>query len=599
MRDDGGQFDPRALDAAPHATLDPACFSANIAALEPAAPELTAALQHTHLPPHWRPAHTLDGAVSFRVEQPGEPPAWLTGSAAPLTRARGLLYGYDPANKNPALPTIAVGAELSLLLERLPRHMAIFVFESDMLLLAAALRCVRVDAAVRAHRVFFTPPAREGPHLTELLEREPGLQPPGVIVTPTLVSPERCAEIQRTCERLHSEVAARRSRELLALHAAATASAGPAGQTGLAIVARSVDPRVRSIARVMHEAAGRLGASAHLAAIDSPLDAHPLRHAAAVVAARPSVVLFVGQNPEVLGVDAPGESMVWALDAGQPDGPPPTNVRTVLAASPAVGDALIESGVSPDRVRPFYWAFPAAGGPQPPAEVGDELLLVADLPDDTAEALGIAGRDTHAEVWRRASALARQRWETAHAAYPGGLLLDAERAAGTPIEPETVRRRFVEWVRTLLLPAAALEAIAAALANIATLRIIGRGWARDAALAERVACADWLPAEMSARAAPWAVVFAGRGDPLSLPLVHAAGLGWSVALHAAAGVDLDDRLGGVLVRDQHFAPFDGLSTLQRVLQSIGSGADERRRANAREHVLRAHTIEARLRDLLA
>jgi len=114
----------------------------NLAALRELQPALAQQLEQTPLPQNWRAVQALDGGITFRTEPPGQAPTWLAASAAPITRANALLADFRPGDKNPALPSIAGGAELTLLLRHLPTHKAVFVFESELAALAAVLRVV-------------------------------------------------------------------------------------------------------------------------------------------------------------------------------------------------------------------------------------------------------------------------------------------------------------------------------------------------------------------------------------------------------------------------------------------------------------------------
>lgn len=200
------------LDDLQPATLDPAIWSANLAALATVQPELAQTLAATPLPEHWRPAIALDGFVTYRIEPPATPPAWLGQSAAPLLRARSRLARFDPCGKNPALPTCAAGAEVDFLLGRLAPHMTLFVFEADIRALAAVLHAHDWSSAIGERRCIFVPPADEEAFLRTLLESHPALLPPGDILLPALAPPDRAAELRAMGEKLHRDIVERRKR---------------------------------------------------------------------------------------------------------------------------------------------------------------------------------------------------------------------------------------------------------------------------------------------------------------------------------------------------------------------------------------------------
>ena len=159
MSEPGTAFDLAQLDAYRPATLDPPVFSANLAALAADQPQLADELRQVVLPETWRPALALDDFPTYRLEPPGQPPAWLGGSAVPLTRARARLAKLEFAGKNPALPACGAGAEAHYLLERLPSHLAMYIFEAEIAVLAAVLRVQDWSAAITHGRCALVPPA--------------------------------------------------------------------------------------------------------------------------------------------------------------------------------------------------------------------------------------------------------------------------------------------------------------------------------------------------------------------------------------------------------------------------------------------------------
>ena len=167
---------------------------------------LLAELEQLALPAHWRPAAALDGSLTYRTDAAGEQPAWLGGAAAPRARADGLLVGFQPGDYNPSLPEIAAGAELQLLLSRLPYYQAVYVFGTEFTSLAAVLRVCDLSSAISAGRCVFVPPGREEAFLREHLAAHPGLLHPGNIVVLPGVADERIQGLCRICERVARDV---------------------------------------------------------------------------------------------------------------------------------------------------------------------------------------------------------------------------------------------------------------------------------------------------------------------------------------------------------------------------------------------------------
>ena len=195
-------------------TLDPDVWSSNLAALAVEQIEFVAELRRVSLPETWRPARALDGFPTYRLEEPGQPPAWLADTAVPLKRAEATLAKSISDDKNVALPCLGTGAELVHLLERLPTHVAVFVFESDVKVLAAILQTQDCSIAISQGRCILLPPEREAAFLTAQMEAHPGLLPPHNILLADLVSTERLQELKGICEQVGRETIKRRNARL-------------------------------------------------------------------------------------------------------------------------------------------------------------------------------------------------------------------------------------------------------------------------------------------------------------------------------------------------------------------------------------------------
>ena len=134
-------------------SLDAAVWRENLAALQRRDAPLADRLAAAALPADWRPVCALDGFPTWRTEAAGAPPAWLGGTALPRRRAAALLAGYQSGDRNPALPTLGTGAEALELLERLPPHIAVYVFLDDTAAAAAVLRTTPLAAALTTGRL--------------------------------------------------------------------------------------------------------------------------------------------------------------------------------------------------------------------------------------------------------------------------------------------------------------------------------------------------------------------------------------------------------------------------------------------------------------
>jgi hypothetical protein len=594
------------MDELRPATLDPAVWSANLAALAVEQPLLAEELRALVLPETWRPALAPDGFVTYRTEQPGAPAAWLGQTAAPLVRARSRLERLDVAGKNPALPTCGTGAEVHFLLSRLPGHLAVFVFETDRQVLAAVLHTQDWSAAITQGRCVLVPPAREYAFLTELMERSSGLLPPAEILLPDLVAPARVAELRAIGERVNRETTQRRDTHLRALGNSVVPSSRTPGDSAvpprLALLALRPQSAALKVAEGLERAARRLEWPVLRCATADPRNVHPLPHCRAVAEFRPDLTIYVGGPRPRLPLATAGTTSVWVLDELESNVELPGDDTLYLAASPTIAASLERAGIPADAILDWFWACEAPTGAAAPATAEDPVVLVGDLPDPRPETCGIQ-RSAHKKLWAQLGRMVAQTWESPRIGEPGKLLVRAERECQVDVRDPELREALQRLVERVLIPAVVLEHIAQMLTSEAGLVLtLGRGWGRIAAGNLKPLAASLF--DLSGRDAelhPRACVMAGQRDPLSPPLLHAAARGWPLLVHALGGQSLAPALGNVLQPRQHFAPFSDRSELRRCLQLLR----EQRQANqeqverTRRHVAEKHTCLRRLQDLRA
>jgi hypothetical protein len=585
--------------------LDPAIRAANLAALHEVHPELAAAVAAAALPAHWRAASGLDGAPTFRVEQPGQPAAWLAGAAAPNARARGLLEGYDALGKNPALPCAGAGGEVRTLLERLAPQLALHVFEHDVVQLAAVLRLVDCAAAIRDRRLILVPPGNEVGYLTELLELEPGLLPPGTILTPILVDAERLSGIQRVCERVFAESTLTRQRRLAAVQQAeARRAVGADAPPRLALVAMSLDRATQARVRAIQAAAERLGCATATAVFRTPADAHPLAHVERLSHFAPTLSLWVGHDPSVLTVPLAGGQAVWVQSPHAAPAAPTPGVK-YLATTPRVQQALRDAGIAGESVADWYWAADERRfeiEAVPPA-TANAVVVVGDLPALSADALALT-LDSQRSLWDCVRSIVRANWETELVGWPERVLLAAEKAARYSIRDPALREHFLRLVAQVAIPGESLMQVIAALRSGGrVVSAIGAGWRAhpDPGIDVLAEDATLLPLDAftTMTQAPCGLVFAGANDPLSPALVELTACGLPLALHAPAGVNLCAALGGIIDPARDLQRFTTRQQLLESVESFVSLAARRRAERLRAQVCAAHTWTSRVQALLA
>jgi|GEM_PF-1264785 len=599
------------LDQADVLRPDPSIWQANLAAAALEQPEYANRLKDAALPAHWRPASGLDGFPTYRIEPQNAPPAWLSGAAAPLTRAENLLRLKDHAEKNPALPSIATGAFLKLLLERLTRRQAVYVFERNPTLVAAVLRNIDFSEDIRIGRCILLPPNDEAAYLASLLERHAGLEPPGTLVAAPHIDEQEIERISRICEPIARDVSETRNRRLAELSELGWPVADNGkGRPAIAILALSADPLTYRRADELTTAAESLGWRTCRRTASGPRDIHMLPHCEALAEFAPDLTICIAHAPG--SITAPPERPVcqWHPYARGASADPSTDKTIHLAASPAVEQALLQAGVPDRRIVKFYWALPdtldqATSPGVSNAENWENskaVVLFGDLPDTADSACGIE-QPTHKQLWAQLHITAKQAWDKPDILRGGVLLHKAEQACGVKLGDIGLRERMVRIIEHVLIHAAVLQTIVQELQQRSyEVWAIGRGWNRGTSVRVNK-LSDAFDQLSSAGAdvrdnapAMLAAVFAGTPDPLRPELFFAAARGWPILLHNPAAKPMTDRLGAVLHPEQHYQPFAGMPDLLAELDSIQKAPERARRrcAHALEHARSEHTYRNRL-----
>jgi len=585
------------FDAAPAADLDPVVWSANLAALEECQPDLAADLRSVQLPANWRPALGLDGAPTYRLEEAGQPPVWLSGTAAPLARARGLLSSFQHSGKNVALPCAGSGAEIALLLERLPAFLALYVFEADRRVLAALLRIRDFSQAIAGGRCLLVPPGREADGLSALLDTYPGLLPPGEIVLPDLAPRARTNEVRLLCEQINRRIMRARSAELENMSNVSVRPPATAGNSPrLAVVSLNAQPASHRLAQALERAARRLGWPVSCQTLADPRHVHPLYHARVLTRFQPTLTVAVNHLLTRLPALPLGLSCVWFHDDNAVPASLSADDTLYLGASPRVLAALERSGAR--RTAACFWACDEVLAEEPLEPTDDRLVLLADLFDTRADIWGF-GQSSHQMLWRRLREVIGEHWQTPRILDRRALLARAERVSGVEISDAGLRESLLRLIERVLIPATVAEEIARALsASGYNVLAVGHGWQR-VELPRLVPYAVDIFQPQVSQLRPAAAVLAGQPDPLCPSLLRAAGLGWPLVVHRLGEGPLRSALGDVLRPEDHLVTFSSLTELRRVLRGLRDRPEETRRRAERacRHLAERHTYEQRLRGL--
>lgn len=456
--------------------IDPAVFERNLAALAVDQPALAQLLRRASIPMTWRPVFALDDWPTWRCESPGEPASWLCDSAVPRTRADALLSIYQPGDLNATLPSLACGAELALLLERLPRHKAVFVFESDEAVLAAVLRVIDLSEAIAAGRCILLHSDQLEQTLAEHLDRWPALLPPGNIMLIPGIGDERVQSLRAIVERFAGERLPAQSR---AFEDAITSLRSPPADsaTRFGIVCAAPQRGSEHTAAALLHAARQIRQNASEFVVRGPRDVHPLAAARWAAAFQPSVTLCVGHRADLLPPNVKGAIYEWLWT--QPETPPTaasraTSTLYAQAADPGEGT----SGGTGQHFFPFAAderLLPIAGA-NAQRRALHAICLVADRPLDNDET-HTKMQPTHQLLWTHLRNSVRATWNSSTPSSGEAILASVERATGISIGEVTVRPLFIDAIeRVLLTGAICHDAMEIAAELQLSVMAIGGGW---------------------------------------------------------------------------------------------------------------------------
>ncbi len=521
-------------------TPDPQIRAANLAAQQSQEPQLARDVDQAGVPAHWRCVRGLDGFTTFRIEEPGQPPRWLAGTAAPATRAAGLLETVRIGEQNPTLSALAAGAELRFLLEHLPAYRAIYVFERDLHVLAAVLSTVDFASDIQAGRCVFVPPGREFDFLEHQLSKNPGLLPPGLIICLPEVPQERLEQVRAICEQTAQRSHALRTQRLAELAVAGTSATAPGPHPRLAILALRPDNLAAATAAALDRAGRQLGWPVLTCSVQTPRDVHPLKHVAELAAFAPSAIICLGHGYG-LPYRTSAQICAWHLSSAGVPAQLPADEILHLGVSPRVSNALRLAATPIARVADWYWGCAPA---EAAAHTRDAAILVGNLADDDPAAVGVE-QPSHKLIWQRAREAIRQLWVEGKFITAATVLRYAERAARLELPATDIRTAVLRAIEYTLIPTTLLRTISQALSSgPGELVTIGQGWPRRA---EGKVCESI--SEFMAQPQPWrplAAVLADPADPLSPSLLQAGALRWPLLLYGSGGPATAAALGHVL-----------------------------------------------------
>lgn len=492
-------------------TLDPSILEANLSALRQQDATLADRLCQilATLDP-LTPAITRDGHLSVRItatpaktsrDREGVVSDWFGRTSIPSVRASALVDRFDTGQANVLLPGIGQGCAVTLLLNRLGRHRAVFVWEPDVSAILIAMHLHDWAQALTEQRLVFIvcPPEQLTVTLTAWLADHPGhLCPDRIMMWPWSTPPE-LASCRASVQTAYHDTQRHRSEALESVRAQ-LAGAGispgerraegssPLGSGAVvALMSTHANEETWALSKALSDAGGHLGWSVVELGIRRPGNVHSLARARVLVehaGRRPhAAILLDTTRNEVRDIlpDAtptvswlgPRSSMVKSMAARI--GP----CDLVAVTSSRVRDRMTSAGVAPDRILVAPYPCLAPSGPPEDAGPSDrpiDLALIADLSPTAPEPFGHK-LPTHTQLWNAAVELIEQRIGTFTEDQGDSIVAQAEAKLDIRIEDRSIRSAMVEALSTCVANTLLWRKMSQLLINNdVKVAFCGRGW---------------------------------------------------------------------------------------------------------------------------
>lgn len=437
--------------------LDPGILERNLAALSRVDPPLAETIRAAAAEaPDVTPAATRDGQVNFRISTSGGKPAWFGRTSIPLVRANALLERFDPGHGNVLLLGIGQGTEAALLLGRLSKARAVFVFETEPINLLLALRLHDFEPAIADERlVLLTAPAeRLADALRQALERRPGHACPARIMVWPFKTPIAADACRITAEEVYRDIESQRARRLETMQAKLSdLPAPPGGEPSIALFSIHTLDETLAYGQQLADAAREAGQLAARSLIQLPGDVHASARATRLadqLEHRPSAALLLdvcrAEIGDVLPDNVPAISWFGhhvPTDERIVDRLGPAD--RVVAADAAVARQLADNGVAADRItiRPLPAPLPIDADPPDWADRPFDVVVLANLGPTDPESYGHQ-LPTHVAVWNAAVERLRADIDKFVSTNIDTILDDTERKLQRRIEDPKARQRIAE-----------------------------------------------------------------------------------------------------------------------------------------------------------
>ena len=554
----------------------------NLAALADVCPSLTELLARTPLPDSFQSTIGRDGSRTFLWSTPDGQTNWLGRTSMPTISAPALLESFDPGMGNVLLYTFGQGEEVTILLEKLHPHQAVFVIEPSIEQLRAALELHDFVDAIRSRRLCLLAGDDAWNDMQAFLEAHRGfLVPQRILGRPWFDSSLIHDLRQRLSELTNRVIEARGSPvEIVAV----STDKLPA----LGIISNLASADVRKWAADLADAAQHIGWIPHRFVLDDPSMVEPAAIQRELVQANCAAMLVIGVCPGSLPYSLPPvPTAVLTL----PDDPMPQWLSKLPEGSFLVTPATEDSSSATHRSVFLPGAVPdrCAGMT---LESGDAVAIVADYLDITAQSVGLT-LASHQHLWRAAEELLRREFSRYVAQDVGRaalmLLGDAEQKLGFKLQSPEVRQGLADRLAGVLIPGVFRERLIQVIRQAGRdVILLGEGW--NECNGQGDSFRGWTAFGSQQWSGVGHAVFPSDTPHSRLRALFTAALGIPVILQGRRNAD--EVQDPIRLIPRFSSPDDALRQIERQNSQKDSTAE------IRKQLLEQHTWSVRLKNIL-
>ena len=440
-------------------------YQRNLAALRVSQPVVAEKIDSTPIPANVRPATGRDGTNTLQVPGEDGSPVWFGRSSMPSVSTAETCAGFVSNGRNAILPGVLTGMDPIAVAGKMPSHTALFVVEENPLHVKLAMHLYDYAELIAGGRLVFLLTQDLAEHLRILLDAHPGYEVP----TQLLMSPQRLpaqiAELQRQLESAGNAASHVHNRVLESCAANIRGrTLGPLPQSPrVAVLSVDAHPTSHEQAHRIGRALAKLSWPHEVCVPNDPRKCHIAARLQAIERVSAEVVLLINSSRGVLGSLLPAGLPVvswYSPGASVPStaGAELGNSQSVFVSSRRLAAAMKSAGVPADAVGvcepcaddTAYRPADAASEDEAGAEY--DVAVLVDLPDDRAEACGIA-LASHRVLWQAIQKTVSKNTGRYRETLAGQLVDDAQAASGVKLQDASIRDHFVTLVRGRIAPA--------------------------------------------------------------------------------------------------------------------------------------------------